>query len=58
MLDTQPPVIKTAYAGRLHNSSTGALYYDPDGGGGATALQFATLTGVPALTAADFLVVT
>jgi Ca2+-binding RTX toxin-like protein len=45
MLDTQPPVIKTAYAGRLHNSSTGALYYDPDGGGGATAVQFATLTG-------------
>ena len=42
----------------VYNTSTGALYYDPDGIDGAAAVQFATLTGVPVLTAADFLVVT
>lgn len=42
----------------VYNTSTGALYYDPDGIDGAAAVQFATLTGIPALTAADFLLVT
>jgi VCBS repeat-containing protein len=34
-----------------------ALSYDADGPGGAAAVQFATLTGSPALVAGDFLVV-
>jgi Ca2+-binding RTX toxin-like protein len=41
----------------LYNSTTGALFYDPDGDGGTAMIQFATLTGNPALTAADFTVV-
>ncbi|MFM7785843.1 MAG: pre-peptidase C-terminal domain-containing protein, partial [Gammaproteobacteria bacterium] len=41
----------------IYNSTTGALYYDPDGNGGTAAVQFALLTGAPALTAADILIV-
>jgi Ca2+-binding RTX toxin-like protein len=38
----------------LYNSSTGALYYDADGNAaGSLPMQFATLTGAPALTASD-----
>ena len=40
----------------IYNSSTGALYYDPDGSGSTASIQFATLTGNPALTNADFVV--
>lgn len=40
----------------IYDSSTGALYYDPDGNGTSAATQFATLTGHPALTASDFVV--
>ncbi|HMO47622.1 MAG TPA: calcium-binding protein [Rubrivivax sp.] len=42
----------------LYNASTGALYYDADGSGAASApLQFATLGTGLALTAADFYVI-
>jgi Ca2+-binding RTX toxin-like protein len=37
----------------LYNSSTGALYYDPDDMGAGEAIQIAQLTGAPALTFAD-----
>jgi Ca2+-binding RTX toxin-like protein len=40
----------------IYDSSTGALYYDPDGSGSAAMVQFATLTGAPALSASDILV--
>jgi Ca2+-binding RTX toxin-like protein len=40
----------------IYDSGTGALYYDPDGSGSAAMVQFATLTGAPALGASDFLV--
>lgn len=39
----------------LYNSTTGALYYDADGSGTASAaVRFATLTGAPMLTYLDF----
>ncbi|MBL8339069.1 MAG: calcium-binding protein, partial [Rhodoferax sp.] len=41
----------------LYNSSTGALFYDPDGNGAVVATQIATLGVGLALTAADFSVV-
>jgi serralysin len=41
----------------IYNSTTGALLFDADGVGGVAAVQFATLTGAPALTAADFVVI-
>ena len=40
----------------IYNSTTGALYYDPDGTAAGAATQFATLTGTPALAATDFVV--
>lgn len=40
----------------LYNTTTGVLCYDADGSGAGAALQFATLTGVPTLTCADFVV--
>jgi Ca2+-binding RTX toxin-like protein len=41
----------------LYNTTSGALYYDSDGNGAVAALQFATLTGNPLITNADFTVV-
>ncbi|MEQ1951725.1 cadherin-like domain-containing protein [Mesorhizobium yinganensis] len=42
----------------IYNSDTGALAYDADGSGTAFAnVRFATITGSPLLTAADFVVV-
>jgi len=38
----------------LYNTTTGALSYDPDGNGVKAAVPFATLTGVPGITQADF----
>ncbi|RLJ67583.1 beta strand repeat-containing protein [Sulfurisoma sediminicola] len=39
----------------IYDSTTGNLYYDADGSGGAfTAVQFATLTGAPTLAYTDF----
>ena len=40
----------------LYNTTTGTLSYDADGNGGAPAVQFAILTGNPAITSADFAV--
>jgi Ca2+-binding RTX toxin-like protein len=40
----------------LYDSGSGALSYDADGAGAASALPVATLQGAPALTASDFLV--
>jgi len=41
----------------IYNTATGALYYDADGNGAGTAVQFATLTGAPDLGSADFRIV-
>lgn len=40
----------------VYNTTTGALYYDADGSGAGAKVQFATLTGHPTITAADFIV--
>lgn len=40
----------------LYDTDTGALYYDKDGTGAAAAVQFATLTDHPDITAESFLV--
>ena len=41
----------------LYDTDSGALYYDADGSGAGTAIQFATLIGMPTVTAADFMVI-
>lgn len=41
----------------IYDSSSGKLYYDDDGKGGHAAVQFATLSGHPSLTASDFIIV-
>jgi serralysin len=41
----------------IYDSATGALYFDADGVGGVAMVQFATLSGLPALTAGDFTVI-
>ena len=41
----------------IYNQATGALSYDADGSGRHAAIQFATLTNKPVLTAADFHVI-
>jgi Ca2+-binding RTX toxin-like protein len=41
----------------IYNSGTGKLFFDSDGAGGVTATYFATLTGAPAITAADFFII-
>jgi Ca2+-binding RTX toxin-like protein len=41
----------------IHDTTTGALYYDADGSGGEAAVQFAILTGAPSLRFDDFLIV-
>ena len=40
----------------LYDTATGNLYYDADGNGAGAAVQFATLTGHPTLTATDVVV--
>ena len=41
----------------IYDTQTGALYYDRDGSKSGVAIQFATLTGAPAIDAGDFLIV-
>jgi Ca2+-binding RTX toxin-like protein len=41
----------------IYNSATGALSYDNDGNGAHAAIQFASLTGHPAIAYNDFLVI-
>ena len=40
----------------IYNTTTGTLYYDPDGNGATAPTQFATLSGHPALAATDFVI--
>jgi Ca2+-binding RTX toxin-like protein len=40
----------------LYNTSSGALFYDADGNGSGVAIQFATLTAKPAITANEFMI--
>ena len=41
----------------VYETGTGKLFYDADGNGAGGAIQFATLTGSAAITAADFVVI-
>ena len=41
----------------VYDKSTGKLFYDADGKGGADGVLFVTLTGLPELSAADFALV-
>jgi Ca2+-binding RTX toxin-like protein len=41
----------------IYDQATGRLYFDADGSGGGAALQFATLAGMPTITASDFIVI-
>ena len=41
----------------VYDTTTGDVYFDRDGAGGAAAVKFATLTGAPSLVAGDFFVV-
>ena len=41
----------------IYNTTTGALYYDTDGVGGAAAIKFAAVVGHPALSVNDFMLV-
>jgi Ca2+-binding RTX toxin-like protein len=41
----------------IYETDTGKLFYDADANGAGAAIQFATLTGLPTITAADFQVV-
>jgi Ca2+-binding RTX toxin-like protein len=41
----------------IYETDTGKLFYDADGNGAGAAVHFATLTGIPTITAADFEVV-
>jgi hypothetical protein len=40
----------------IYKTTTGEIFYDPDGSGAAARILIATLTGAPALTVADFMV--
>jgi Ca2+-binding RTX toxin-like protein len=41
----------------IYDTSTGNLYYDPDGSGSQDAVRFAVLDGAPELSSEDFLIV-
>ncbi len=41
----------------IYETTTGRLFYDEDGVGGASAIQFAVLSGTPTITNADFQVI-
>jgi Ca2+-binding RTX toxin-like protein len=40
----------------IYNTSTGVLYFDPDGSGSRSAVQIAILDGHPALAHSDVLI--
>jgi Ca2+-binding RTX toxin-like protein len=41
----------------VYNTSNGDLYYDADGSGSGASIKFATLSEIPTITHADFLVI-
>jgi serralysin len=41
----------------IYNSTTGALFYDSNGNVAGGAIKFATLTGHPVVSNADFLII-
>ncbi len=41
----------------IYDNASGNLYYDVDGNGAGAQVVFAILTGIPALTAADFVII-
>ena len=41
----------------LYDANTGKLFYDADGNGAGAKVEFVTLVGIPALTAADFSII-
>jgi len=41
----------------LYDTNTGKLFYDADGNGAGAKVEFVTLVGIPALTAADFTII-
>jgi len=41
----------------IYDQASGALYYDPDGSGAATAVQFAQVTGGTSLASTDFVII-
>ena len=41
----------------LYDTNTGKLFYDADGNGAGAKVEFVTLVGIPALTAADFSII-
>ena len=41
----------------LYDTTTGKLFYDADGNGAGAKVEFVTLVGIPALTAADFSII-
>ncbi|PSJ57687.1 calcium-binding protein [Kumtagia ephedrae] len=41
----------------IYETDTGKLFYDADGNGAGAAIHFATLTGAPSITSADFTVI-
>lgn len=41
----------------LYDTTTGTLSYDADGNGAGAKVEFVTLVGIPALTAADFTII-
>ncbi|HEV7267842.1 MAG TPA: hypothetical protein VGN83_23495 [Falsiroseomonas sp.] len=41
----------------IYNTAVGALFFDPDGAGGAGRVRLANLDGAPTLTAADVVIV-
>ncbi|MBL8497497.1 calcium-binding protein [Nitrosomonas sp. JL21] len=51
------PVAVDANDYLLYNTTTGVLSYDANGNAAGAAVQFATLVGAPAVTAADFQIV-
>jgi Ca2+-binding RTX toxin-like protein len=41
----------------IYETDTGELYYDADGNGAGASIEFATLTGLPTISNADFVIV-